>query len=242
MTKKQSARETASDYLITRIKTGDLKPGDKIMNERDLSQLLGISRVPLREAICALSAIGILEARQGDGTFVNAGGSDMLAHVIKAYGLFDRSLVDEVFEARTLFEADAAKLAASNRTNQDIDRLKTALEHHEHAIPLFYNGSLSVREMMDYDGEVHLGIAACSHNNFMVQIVEAIRHVTLEEGLFRENHTINKEHFKESMTIHRDIVEAVEQMNGDLAYQLMREHIIQVQSALDLDSIRRFEQ
>lgn len=239
MEQKQSAREIATGYLLSQIKTGALKPGDKLLNERKLSQTLGISRVPLREAICTLSTVGILEARQGDGTFVSGSDAGTLAKVIKIYGLFDRSLVDEVFEARILFEADAAKLAAVNRTEQDLADLYRALESHEKAIPSYYAGSTSVEEMMEYDGAVHLRIAAASHNNFMVQIIEAVRHVTLEKGMFREQYTVNKEHFRESTTMHRKIVETIEQRDSDAAYRNMQEHIVQIRAALDLDSIRR---
>lgn len=68
---KQSARDLAIEYLLQEIKKGNLKAGDKLLNERKLSENLGISRVPLREAICTLSTLGILEAHQGDGTYVS---------------------------------------------------------------------------------------------------------------------------------------------------------------------------
>ena len=68
MEEKQSARETAIQYFLQEIRSGNLKSGDKILNERQLADLLGISRVPLREAICTLSTLGILEAHQGNGT------------------------------------------------------------------------------------------------------------------------------------------------------------------------------
>ena len=57
---KQSARDLAIEYLLQEIKKGNLKAGDKLLNERKLSENLGISRVPLREAICTLSTLGIL--------------------------------------------------------------------------------------------------------------------------------------------------------------------------------------
>ena len=239
MEEKQSAREIASDYLLSRIKSGELKPGDKIVNERKLAQILGISRVPLREAICALSTVGVLEARQGDGTFVSNSDAGTLAKAIKTYGLFDRSLVDEVFEARILFEADAAKLAAANRTEQDLEQLYDVLKAHEEAVLLHYEGSINAADMMDYDGAVHMGIAAATHNNFIVQIIEAIRHVTVEKGMFGERYTVNKEHFKQSVVMHRKIVTAIERRDAEEAYRNMQQHIMQVRDAVDLDSIRR---
>ena len=136
---KQSARDLAIEYLLQEIKKGNLKAGDKLLNERKLSENLGISRVPLREAICTLSTLGILEAHQGDGTYVSDSYSEIFSNIIKKYGIFDRSMVDEVFEARSLFEADAARLAARNHTEDDLVKLEQALNKHE--IALTYDGA-----------------------------------------------------------------------------------------------------
>ncbi|MGM9959859.1 MAG: FadR/GntR family transcriptional regulator [Allobaculum sp.] len=238
---KLSAKEVAIDYLLGEIKSGNLKPGDKILNERKLSGQLGISRVPLREAISILSSLNILEARQGDGTYVSEQNTEIFGTVIKKYGIFTRSMVDEVFEARALFEADAAKLAAKNRTAEDLEHLHEALLQHENALEDFYAGRISAEQMMSYDHAIHLGIAASTHNNFLLQMVEAIRHVTMEEGFFSGEFTVNQEHFKESAIAHRAIVDAIEKQDGYRAYQIMQEHIGQIQSALDLEKIRSEE-
>lgn len=236
---KQSAREIAIHYFLNEIKQGHLIAGDKILNERNLSDKLGISRVPLREAICTLSALGILEAHQGDGTYVSENHNELFGNIIKTYGIFNRSMVDEVFEARSLFEADAAQLAAQNRTLQDLEHLKEALAAHENALPLYYEGEISAGHMMALDSKIHLGIAASTHNNFILQIIEAIRHVTLEHAFFSEAFTRNTQHFKESMLFHREIVHAIESKNAELAYRSMQAHITQVRDALDLEKIRR---
>lgn len=163
----------------------------------------------------------------------------IFSNIIKKYGIFNRSMVDEVFEARILFEADAAKLAAQNRTAQDLKRLQNALIQHENALPLYYEGKITAEHMMKHDNEIHLGIAASAHNNFILQIIEAIRYVTAEQEFFSEQFTVNKQHFKESTIFHREIVDAIENKNTETAYKKMQEHIIQIRSALDLETIRR---
>lgn len=242
MAQKQSARDLAIDYLLQEIRCENLRAGDKLLNERILSKKLGISRVPLREAICTLSTLGILEAHQGSGTYVSEHNSGVFSNIIKKYGIFHRSMAEEVFEARILFEADAARLAAENRTLADLDRLQESLEKHEKALPLYYEGQISADCMMEYDSEIHLGIAASTHNNFILQIVEAIRHVTMEQDFFSEHHTLNHQHFKESRILHREIAEAIERKDADQAYKKMQEHIRQVRSALDFDSIKSREE
>lgn len=236
---KQSARDLAIEYLLQEIKKGNLKAGDKLLNERKLSENLGISRVPLREAICTLSTLGILEAHQGDGTYVSDSYSEIFSNIIKKYGIFDRSMVDEVFEARSLFEADAARLAARNHTEDDLVKLEQALKKHENALTDYYEGNLKDKDMMELDTEIHLGIAASSHNNFILEIVKSIRYVTLQQDYFSEQYTLDHEHFKRSSIMHREIFNSIKEKNEDLAYKKMQEHINEIRLALDIESIRR---
>ena len=59
--------------------------------------------------------------------------------------------------------------------------------NHEKALVLYHKGEISAEVMMEYDGAIHLGIAASAHNNFMLQIIEAIRHVTIEKIFLRNS-------------------------------------------------------
>lgn len=238
---KQNSRTLAVNYLLKQIKCGAMRPGDKLTNERELSEQLGISRVPLREAICTLSTIGLLEAKQGNGTFVKGHDPSLLGKIIQTYGLFERSLVEEVFEARLLLEADAAELAASNRTAADLQRLEAALTAHEEALPLYYKNALDTQTMLARDGEVHLGFAACSHNNFLVQIIESLRYATLSADLFNDRYTVNKQHFQESAAVHKAIYKAIAAQNPVQARSLMQNHIQNIRKALDIPKLLQEE-
>lgn len=232
MEAKVSPREVAVNYILEKIKQKEFSEGDKLTNERALAEELGISRVSLREAICILGTMGILETRQGGGTYVCGYKPHMIGNIIQTYGLFDRSLIEEVFEARSLIEADAAKLAALNRTGEDLLHLEKALINHEMTLALYEQKKVDEKEMMRCDGEVHLGIAAASHNNFIVQMIETLRYVTAKQDYFSKENTINHNHFKESAIMHRKIFNAIENKEVDKAHQLMQEHISQVRSAI----------
>ena len=72
------------------------------------------------------------------------------------------------FEARSLFEADAARLAARNHTEDDLSRTGIqALKKHENALTDYYEGKLKDKDMMELDTEIHLGIAASSHKTII---------------------------------------------------------------------------
>ena len=93
--------------------------------------------------------------------------------------------------------------------------------------------------MMELDTEIHLGIAASSHNNFILEIVKSIRYVTLQQDYYSEQYTLDHEHFKRSSIMHREIFNAIKEKNEDLAYKKMQEHINEIRLALDIESIRR---
>ena len=96
---KQSARDLAIEYLLQEIKKGNLKAGDKLLNERKLSESFRDQlAVPLREANLYLVYFRYIgSTSKGDGTYVSDSYSEIFSNIIKKYGIFDRSMVDEVF-------------------------------------------------------------------------------------------------------------------------------------------------
>lgn len=237
--KKQNSRDQIINYILSKIESGELKSGDKLINEREFSEQLGVSRVPLREAICALSTLGILEAKQGDGTFVSSYNPDLIGKVIRTYSLFDRSLIEEIFEARRILEADAAKLAAGNRTSEDLEKIQKVLQEHAEIVQRYTKNETEMKYVLEYDNYVHLGIAAAAHNNFFLQIINTIRYVGQSRHIFRSEYTINQHHFEESVGYHRNIFEAIRRQDGDAAYQAMSEHILHIQSSLDMENLKK---
>ncbi|BCG57360.1 FadR/GntR family transcriptional regulator [Paenibacillus sp. URB8-2] len=235
---KQNIREYVIQHILERIERGELKSGDKLTNERELSERLGVSRVPLREAISALSTLGILEARQGEGTFISEYNPGAIGKIIRTYRLFDRSLIEEIFEARVLLEADAARLAAVNRTDEDLSTIKEAMFRHEETVRRYSEKEADIATVLECDNEVHLGIAAAAHNNFFLQIIDTVRHAGQSRHIFAEKYTVNPHHFEESVAYHGSIVRAIEQRDCEAAYQAMREHILHIRAALDVDKLK----
>lgn len=90
---------------------------------------------------------------------------------------------------------------------------------------------------MERDAEIHLGIAASSHNNFFLQIIDTIRYISSSRHIFSEKYTLNLDHFKESAVYHRKIYEAIRKHDGNAAYQIMHDHIMQVRGALDIQKL-----
>ncbi|MGE8201830.1 MAG: FadR/GntR family transcriptional regulator, partial [Variovorax sp.] len=120
---RTSLADTAADSIRAEISAGRWAVGSRIPIEPQLAQLLGVSRGTVREAVKTLVSRGLLEVRQGSGTYVRSGfdPSSSLQKMRLA------SLRDQ-FEVRRALEVEAARLAAVRHTARDLRRLHTLLD------------------------------------------------------------------------------------------------------------------
>src|SRR3982750_2499509 len=120
---------TTAEEVVTRlrelIQSGDLSPGDRLPPERDLAKLLGVSRPTLRAGIRSLTAVGILQSRQGAGTFVaEAEESPTLdTNALRLLSALHGFTSDEMFEARLALEMSIAALAAERASSEEMAQL-----------------------------------------------------------------------------------------------------------------------
>lgn len=121
--RRQSLGDQTIEAVRHRIRAGEWPVGERIPVEAELVTALGVGRNTVREAVRALVHAGLLETRQGDGTYVRAV-SELAGAVRRRAG---RALPREVFEVRQCLEAEAAVLAARRRTADDLCRLDALL-------------------------------------------------------------------------------------------------------------------
>ena len=149
------------EQLQAQITSGEWAVGTRIPPEPDLAAALGVGRNTLREAVLALVHAGLLERRQGSGTFVV--GSRELAGAV-ARRVADAQLA-EVVEVRRALEVEAARSAARRRTDHDLAELDAALAEREAA---WVNGE--VDEFVAADVELHQRIVAAAHNRILAEL------------------------------------------------------------------------
>ena len=107
--KQQTVPEAISAEILDLLRQKELKPGDKLPPERELAEMLGVSRPSLREALRALSIMKVIEVRQGDGTYVSALKPEELVEHLEFVFMLDDSTMLQLFEARKIVEvAEAA--------------------------------------------------------------------------------------------------------------------------------------
>ena len=142
------------------------KPGEKLPNENTFSQMLGVSRSTLREAIRILVQQGILHVRHGSGTYVT---SD--PKFFNDYGIGKlssmRVRLKDLYEMRLLFEPQITSIACRRATKDELRNICIKGEKAAEAIRCN-------KDRTEYDQEFHRAIIMASHNEFMIQLIPLI--------------------------------------------------------------------
>jgi DNA-binding FadR family transcriptional regulator len=150
------------EQMRTAIADGDWAVDQRIPPEPELVAALGVGRNTVREAVRALAHAGLLEVRQGDGTFVRAT-SEISGAVRRLCG----SELREVLQTRRALEVEGARLAAEHRTEADLAELRAALATRD---ALFTAGDLPAA--VEADAAFHALVVRCSHNTLLTQLYQ----------------------------------------------------------------------
>ncbi|MGN0657995.1 MAG: FadR/GntR family transcriptional regulator [Emergencia sp.] len=164
----QRTAQTLRDMIL---KEKIYRPGDKLPNENELSEKLGISRTTLREAIRTLTSEGLLTVRRGLGTFVS---EEMNRYADSSMGLQDfadrKITLRDLYEARMIFEPEAAALACKRATDEEIARiLELGEECQKHV-----KENPAGQERIASESAFHGAILKASHNDFLSQFIPVV--------------------------------------------------------------------
>lgn len=197
---------------------GEMKPGEQIMPERELSEAFKVSRTSVRDAISKLVVMGLLEQRQGQGTFVRSPDSLKKNPLAVAMETQDASLED-LLEVRMGMECTAAYLAASRANENDIHFLEKSIQDMTVEVE---SGRLGT----EADVSFHMAIAYASKNPLQVYIMKELFDI-LFVGI-KENLAALYEHPDNIDLIirqHTEIYKAIESRDPEAARQCMQRHI-----------------
>lgn len=155
------------DQIRQSVSLGEWPVGHRIPNETDLVEALGVGRNTVREAVRALAHAGILEVRQGDGTYVRA-----TSEVSGALRRLGGTELRDVLQVRRGLDVEGARLAAANRTEADVAELRTLLARRAECQS---NGSPD--DFARIDAEFHLAVVRSSHNVILVELYRGLMEV-----------------------------------------------------------------
>jgi DNA-binding FadR family transcriptional regulator len=184
------------EQLRAQISSGEWPVGTRIPTEPDLVAALGVGRNTVREAVRALVHAGVLERRQGSGTYVTAR-HELTGVVTKR---LEGAELAEAIEVRRAFEVEAARLAAARRTPRDIAALDAALAEREAAWE-----SGVVADFVRADAALHMLIINTAHNSMLSELYASF-HGALLASL---RGAIGTKLTPESYVDHAELVEAI---------------------------------
>ena len=209
--------EQVVEQFAEGIRRGTLVPGQRLPTERELGETFGVSRAVVREALKVLASMGLVESRQGSGTFVRANPVPSITRALTLSATPEEESLLALFEVREPLEAMAARLAAERRSSEQVERIVAGAEATRRAAEtddglLFSEG----------DQALHGTIFEAAANPYLTSVASAVR-----ELLARALHLVVSltGTMAAAAEHHLGIAAAIERGDAEAAAELMAAHI-----------------
>ncbi len=218
--KPRSLAQELVTVLSERIRSGELKRGDKLPTESAIMEEQGVSRTVVREAISRLQAAGQVETRHGIGTFVLDTPSPSGFRIDPATIVTLRDVL-AVLELRISLEVESAGLAATRRTDEQLQAMRNALD-------ALNDSAAHARDAVASDFQFHLHIALSTGNRYFTDIMthlgtSIIPRTRLNSA--RLAHDDQQHYMTRLSREHEEIFDAIARQDPDAARAAMRLHL-----------------
>lgn len=204
------------DYIKKQIRSGELTIGGKLPAERELSEILGISRNSVREAIRTLDIMGVISSQQGAGNFLTGNFENNLVESLSMMFLLHQIDYKQVSQLRRALEMEALMLAIDNITEEEIQILKQVISQLENE---------TEANNVVLDKKMHYTIALASKNALIINILEALSEV-LDKfiGDLRREILSQEDSRKLLREAHNGMIESLITKDKSLAYESINKH------------------
>lgn len=218
---KQNISDLILEQMKEQILNNEWKAGQKLPSENELTKLFGVSRISVRQALQKLAAIGLIETRTGEGSFVKKLSPGIaMNHLIPTLYLSSNSL-NEVLEFRKVVEGSVAELACLKASSEDIENLEKIFFNMEK-----YKDDLDKFTQEDFN--FHITLGNITKNSIIMQLYTII-HEELNTA-FKKIVTVRGN--KAGLYYHKLILEAIKENNCEKAKKSMDEHMEDLCKAL----------
>ena len=197
------------------IESGELGAGDKLPPERELARLIGVSRATVRAGLQSLATIGVVDSRQGSGTFVAAGPPLLNINPLSLFSALHGVPQDELFETRRVIEIDLAGLAAKRAHDAELAVIS------EEVMEMFASVD-DVHRFLVHDIRFHRAVASAARNPLLAAIMEMVA------DLFYDHRKTTVENWRrapEAAEQHRRIYQAIKARDVARARLEMGDHL-----------------
>ena len=218
-------RAGITELVVQRIKEllerGELKAGSRLPPERELADMLHISRPSLRTALKALSVMGIINAKPGAGTYIAESLPEVFTEPMRFMTLINNTSDEEMFETRLIIEAGLAELAAERASDEDIKALNTEIEGMRTSLD-------DPENYLKHDVRFHQAIARAANNKLMSGVMDTVAQLLFH---LRRQTIARASDLDEAIDWHQKIVEAMKKHDSKRAKEMLSGHLRASQAA-----------
>jgi GntR family transcriptional regulator, transcriptional repressor for pyruvate dehydrogenase complex len=225
--KPKKIYEEVAEAIYELIRSGQVKPGEKLASVQQLAENFQVGRSAIREALTSLRAMGLVEMKQGEGTYVNEFETNRITFPLSTAILMNKEDIAQLLEVRKIIEVGTAAAAAKKRTSSHLIRMEKALEEMKHA-----NGDETLGEKADL--QFHFVLAEAAQNPLLLSLMNQVSGLmgeTMKETrrvwLFSKQRTVEQLYEE-----HNDIYEAIKEQDEEKASKYMLIHLENVEIIL----------
>jgi GntR family transcriptional repressor for pyruvate dehydrogenase complex len=213
--------------IVSLISIGQLQPGDKIPSEREMASELGISRQSIREALNRAEVMGLIEVRQGEGSFILSSVREPLKPPLTVIIEKEAEKIFEFLEVRKLVEGWCAEKAAQEATAEDLDNMRDILDEMKE-IPS------KDKRWEELDVDLHFAIAKATHNVIAIHLMEALK---INFGTFFKfrSSIASSEKMDVLWLHHNEIYQAIRRKDPSLAKKKIIDHLDFIEEKIKKD-------
>ncbi len=225
------------EYIKNQIREGKLAIGGRLPAERELSEMLGISRNSVREAIRTLDIMGVISSQQGAGNYLTGNLENNLVESMSMMFLLNQIDYRQISQLRRALEMQAVMLAIDNITEPEIDQLKNIISRLEH---------VKEESNVILDKQLHYNIALASNNILIIDILQALSELVDQfiadlrrEILSTEDSSLRLQE------AHNEMVMSIVTKDKQLAYEAINKHFgiidekLQLNERIQMDSAKK---
>jgi GntR family transcriptional regulator, transcriptional repressor for pyruvate dehydrogenase complex len=225
--KPKKIYEEVAEAIYEMIRTGQVKPGEKLDSVQQLAENFQVGRSTIREALTSLRAMGLVEMKQGEGTYVNEFDTNQITFPLSTAILMNKEDIAQLLEVRKIIEIGTAAAAAKKRTSHNLTMMEMALDEMKSA-----QGDEALGEKADL--QFHFALAGAAQNPLLLSLmshVSGLMGETMKETrrvwLFSKQTTVERLYEE-----HKDIYEAIKEQDEEKARKFMLVHLDNVEAIL----------
>lgn len=211
------------DQIKAMINNGTLRPGDRLMSERELAEKMQVGRSAVREAFRVMEAMGVIKIKPGEGTFISETATDSVVKAFSSVLVAGDETARELMELRKILEVEAAAMAARRYTPEQLDSIYRALQQMEHDLE---EGNLGEEADMNF----HYAVAEAARNSILVKLMNTIAD-TMSRVLAAARHQLYQDPANPPRLLrdHQAIYSAIKNADPEAARRAMLSHLAGVE-------------